>query len=98
MLCWLADDHNPQLEEIVSNFEITNERIFSVAGRMSKCGRCPLPNKRFETFINSLVSVRKRGFLKKHRNAHGFVRGPGITPLLFGLRTWSKCQKMQQVF
>jgi len=27
MLCWLADDRNPQLEEIVSNFEITNKRL-----------------------------------------------------------------------
>jgi len=51
MLCWLADDRNPQLEEIVSNFEITNKRIFSVAGRMSKSDRCPLPNKRFEASI-----------------------------------------------
>jgi len=36
MLCWLADDRNPRLEEIVSNinFEIINKRILSVAGRM----------------------------------------------------------------
>jgi len=38
MLACLADDRNPQLEEIVSNFEITNKRIFSVAGRMFKRG------------------------------------------------------------
>jgi len=25
MLCWLADNRNPQLEEIVSNFEITKK-------------------------------------------------------------------------
>ena len=35
MPCWLADDRNPQLEERVSNFEITNKGIFSVAGRIS---------------------------------------------------------------
>jgi len=35
MVCWLADDGNPQLEEIVINFEITNKGIFSVAGRIS---------------------------------------------------------------
>jgi len=34
MLCWLGDDRNPLLEEIVSNFEIINKQIFSVAGRM----------------------------------------------------------------
>jgi len=43
MLCWLADDRNAQLEEIASNFEITNKRIFNVAGRMFKPARqaCP---------------------------------------------------------
>jgi len=25
MLCWLADDRNPHLQETASNFEITNE-------------------------------------------------------------------------
>jgi len=54
MLCWLADYRNPQLEEIVSHFEITKERIFSVAGRKFKPDRCRLPYKRFEAlmFIN----------------------------------------------
>jgi len=54
MLCWLADDRNPQLEEIVSNFEITNKRIFSVPGRMFKPDGCQLPDKRFEAlmFVN----------------------------------------------
>jgi len=42
LLCWLAGDRNPQLEEIVSNFEIINKRIFSVAGRMFKPDRCRL--------------------------------------------------------
>jgi len=37
MLCWLADDRNPQLEETVSSYEITKKRIFSVAGRMLSC-------------------------------------------------------------
>jgi len=36
MLAWLADDRKPQFEEIVSNFEIFNKGIFSVAGRMFK--------------------------------------------------------------
>jgi len=35
MLCWLADDHNLQLEEIVSNFEMINEQFFNVAGQCS---------------------------------------------------------------
>jgi len=54
LLRWLADDHNPHLEEIASNFVITNKRIFSIAGRMFKPDRCRLPDKRFETimFIN----------------------------------------------
>jgi len=51
MLCWLVDDRNPQLKEIVSNFEITNKRIFSVAGRMFKPDRCRLTDKRFEALI-----------------------------------------------
>jgi len=51
LLCWLADDRNPQLQEIVSNFEITNKRIFSVAGRMLKPDRCRLPDKRFEVLM-----------------------------------------------
>jgi len=56
MLSWLADDRNPQLE-IVSNFKITDKRIFSVAGQMLKTdnSRCRLPDERFETlmFIDS---------------------------------------------
>jgi len=36
MLCWLVEDRNPQLEEMVTNFEVTDKRIFSVAGRMFK--------------------------------------------------------------
>jgi len=31
LLCWLADDCNPQLKEIVSNFEIISKQIFNVA-------------------------------------------------------------------
>jgi len=45
MLFWLADDPNPQSEEIFSNFEIINKRIFSVAGRMFKPDRCRLTVK-----------------------------------------------------
>ena len=40
LLCWHAGDRNPQLEEIVSNFEITNKRILSVAGWMFKPDWC----------------------------------------------------------
>jgi len=40
VLCWLAGDRNPRLEEIVSNFEIINNRIFGVPGRMFKPDRC----------------------------------------------------------
>ena len=42
VLCWLVGDHNPQLEEIVSNFEIINKRIISVAGRTFRPDRCRL--------------------------------------------------------
>jgi len=65
MLCWLANDHNPQLEEIVSNFEIINKRIFSVAGRMFKPDRPRLPDKRFEAlmFINCNKDFKHRLFL-----------------------------------
>jgi len=51
MLCWLADDRNSQFEEIVSNFEITNKRIFSVAERMFKPDRSCLTDKRFEALM-----------------------------------------------
>ena len=51
MLSWLADDRNLQLKEIVSNFKITNKRIFSIAGRMFKPDRCRLTDKRFEAFM-----------------------------------------------
>jgi len=51
MLCRLADDCNPQLEEIVSNFEITNKRISNVAGRMFRPDRRRLPDERFETLM-----------------------------------------------
>jgi len=44
-LCWLTDDRNPHFEEIVSNFEIINKRIFSVAGWMFKPDRCLLTVK-----------------------------------------------------
>jgi len=54
LLSWLADDRNPQLEEIVSNFEITNKRIFSITGQMFKPDKCRLTDERFEAlmFIN----------------------------------------------
>jgi len=51
MQCKLEDDRNPQFEEIVSNFEITNKRFFSIAGRMFEHDRCGLTDKRFETLI-----------------------------------------------
>jgi len=51
MLCWLSNDRNPQLEEIVSNFEITNKRIFSVAGQMFQPYRPRLSYKRFEVLM-----------------------------------------------
>jgi len=40
MLCWLADDRTPHLEEIATNIEIVNKRIFGAAGRMLKPDRC----------------------------------------------------------
>jgi len=43
MPCCLADDRNPQLEDIV--FEIIIKRIFSVAERMFKPERCHLTVK-----------------------------------------------------
>jgi len=48
MLCWLADERNAQLEEIASNFEIINKRIFSVVRRMFKPDRCRLT----DMFVN----------------------------------------------
>jgi len=51
MLCWLADDRNPQLEEIVINFEITSTRIIDDAGRMFKPDRRHLTNKIFESLM-----------------------------------------------
>jgi len=36
MLACLADDRKPQFGEIVSNFEIINKRIFSIARRIFK--------------------------------------------------------------
>jgi len=56
MLCWLANDRNPQLEEIVSNFEITNKRIFSVAGQMFKHYLSRLPVQILEVLILSTVT------------------------------------------
>jgi len=50
-LCWLADNRNSQLEETVSNFEITNKQLFSAAGRMFKADRCRLPDKMFEALM-----------------------------------------------
>jgi len=54
VLCWLADDHNLQLEEIVRNVEVANKRIFSVARRMFIPDRCRLTDELFEAlmFIN----------------------------------------------
>jgi len=45
ILCRLADDHNTQLQEIVTNFETTNKQIFSIAGQMFKPDRCRLTEK-----------------------------------------------------
>jgi len=39
------------LYEIVSNYEITNKRIFSVAGRIFKPDRCRFTDKRFEALM-----------------------------------------------
>jgi len=65
MLCWLADDCNPQLEEIVSTCEITNKRIFNVAERMFKPDRRLSPDKRFEAlmFINGNRDFKSLLFL-----------------------------------
>jgi len=54
MLACLANDRKPQLQEIVSNCESINKRIFSVAGRMFKHDWCRLIDKIFEAlmFIN----------------------------------------------
>jgi len=43
--------HNPQFYERVSNFKITNKRLFSIAVRMFKPDRCYLTNKRFEALV-----------------------------------------------
>jgi len=56
MLCWLADDRNPLLEEIVSNFEIINKRIFSVAGQMFTPDRCRLTVKDLKPWCLSTVT------------------------------------------
>jgi len=46
--------------------------------------------------VLTLWRPAKKGiFGKKHRNTRLWA---GITPLLYGLQTWSKCQKTQQVF
>jgi len=45
-----------QFEKTVSNFEITNKRIFSVAGRMFKPDRSCLTDKRFEALRLSTVT------------------------------------------
>ena len=64
MLACLADDRKPQLGEIVSNFEIINKRIFSVAGRMFKLDRCRLIDKIFEAlmFINCTKDFKNGSF------------------------------------
>jgi len=46
---------------------------------------------------NSLSSGCFRGFSKKKALKRTWLCAR-ISPLLFGLRTWSKCQKMRQVF
>jgi len=65
MLAWLADDRKPQFEEIVSNFEIFNKGIFSVAGRMFKPDWCRLIDKIFEAlmFINCNKDFKNGSFL-----------------------------------
>jgi len=35
MLCWLADDRNPHLEEIVSNVEIINNEFSALLDECS---------------------------------------------------------------
>jgi len=65
MLACLADDCNPQLEEIVNNFEIINKQIFSVAARMFKPDWCRLTDKIFEAlmFINCNKDFKYWSFL-----------------------------------
>jgi len=60
MQCWFADDRSLELEELVSNFEINNKRVFSVAGRMFIPDRCRLTDKRFEAlmFINCNIDFK----------------------------------------
>ena len=61
MLACLAYTRKPRLGEIVSNFEITNKRIFSVAARMFKPDRWRLIDKIFEAlmFINCNEDFKK---------------------------------------
>jgi len=56
VLCWLADDCNPQLKEIVSNFEIINKRIISVTGRMFKPDKHRLTVKDLKPWCLSTVT------------------------------------------
>jgi len=46
--------------------------------------------------VNSLASGCFRGFSEKMPKRTWLCTG--ISPFLFGLRTWSKRQKMQQIF
>ena len=56
MLAFLADDRNPHLGEIDSSFEIINKRIFSVAERMFKPGRCRVTDKYLTRWCLSAVT------------------------------------------
>jgi len=56
MLCWLADDRYPQVEEIINNFEFINKRIFNVAGRMFKPDRWHLTGKDLKPYCFSTVT------------------------------------------
>jgi len=53
MLACLADDRNPQpqFEQIVSNFEIINKRIFNVAGWIFKPDWYCLTDKLFDALM-----------------------------------------------
>jgi len=66
VLSWLAHnstDHHTaenivtQFEEIVSNFESTNKRLFSVAGRVFKPDRCRLTQDLKRCCLSTVTNI-----------------------------------------
>jgi len=88
MLCWLADNRNPQLEEIVSKFEIMNNKFSAL---LDQCSSQTSPN-----FLTLLEPPGFSNFRKKKIAVFGCLTN-ALAPPPIALESCSAAKTDQPV-